>query len=195
MVTTASAGKLYLDGKVMADIPAGANAKLDSVEVGERSLEIVYADGQEEQHTANVETGNVASVSFTYKKSPPMGIDDFEHLVAFGTLQQIQDAIHNGTDVNAHNSFGGWTPLMNAAHYRNLEVVTMLLKAGADINAVNNFGWTALMAAVAWNRDYEVITTLLEAGADATIKNNKGELPLAFTQNNTEIKCDSSDSI
>ena len=39
-ITTATEGTLYLDGKAMADIPAGASAKLDSVEVGSRNLEL-----------------------------------------------------------------------------------------------------------------------------------------------------------
>jgi len=71
VVTTATEGTLYLDGKAMADVPAGAKAKLDSVEVGERSLELRYADGQMERHTAMVEAESAASVSFTYRKAPP----------------------------------------------------------------------------------------------------------------------------
>lgn len=35
-VTTATAGTLYLDGRAIGDLPAGAKAKIDSVEVGEK---------------------------------------------------------------------------------------------------------------------------------------------------------------
>ena len=54
-ITTATAGTLYLDGRAMGDLPAGAKAKLDSVEVGERNLEVRYADGQVEKQSATVE--------------------------------------------------------------------------------------------------------------------------------------------
>jgi hypothetical protein len=54
----------------MADLPAGAKAKLDSVEVGGRSLELRCADGQVEQHTATVEAESTANVPFTNSKAP-----------------------------------------------------------------------------------------------------------------------------
>lgn len=73
-VTTATAGTLYLDGKPMGDLPAGAQAKLDSVEVGERSLELRYADGQVEKQSATVDKGRATSVSFTYKKLLPPAV-------------------------------------------------------------------------------------------------------------------------
>jgi formylglycine-generating enzyme len=80
-ITTATAGALYLDGRAMVDLPAGGKAKLDSVEVGERNLEVHYGDGQVEKLSAIVEEGGLTSVSFEYKKSllpaalPASGID------------------------------------------------------------------------------------------------------------------------
>jgi len=71
VVSVATAGTLYLDGKPIGDLPAGANARLDSVDVGDRSLELRYADGQVEDMTANVEEGQSSGVSFTYNKNAP----------------------------------------------------------------------------------------------------------------------------
>ena len=74
-ITTSTAGTLYLDGKPMGDLPVGAKAKLDSVEVGERSLEVRYADGQVEKQNATVEEGGATNVSFTYKKALPPAVE------------------------------------------------------------------------------------------------------------------------
>jgi formylglycine-generating enzyme required for sulfatase activity len=73
-ITLATAGTLYLDGRQMADLPAGAKAKLDSVEVGDRSLEVRYADGQVEKQSATVDEGGATSVSFTYRKALPPAV-------------------------------------------------------------------------------------------------------------------------
>ena len=69
-ITTAAAGTLYLDGTFMGDLPAGADARLDSVEVGVRSLELRYADGQIEKKSAAVQKGQATSVAFIYGKPP-----------------------------------------------------------------------------------------------------------------------------
>lgn len=42
---------------------------------------------------------------------------------------------------------GGWTPLMYAANYGNVESLQLLLDAGADVKAVNSRGWDALQVA------------------------------------------------
>jgi uncharacterized caspase-like protein/streptogramin lyase len=71
VVTAVTEGNLYLDGKAMGNIPAGATAKLDSVEVGSRSLELRYTDGQVERQDVTVEPGNAATVTFVYQKETP----------------------------------------------------------------------------------------------------------------------------
>jgi ankyrin repeat protein len=190
VVTTATEGTLYLDGKAMADVPAGANAKFDSVETGSRSLELRYADGQVEQHTAMVEAGSAASVSFAYRKAPPAPVGragqttDFFELVKNGTPEGVQAAINQGADIKAKDK-DGKTPLMCAAQSNpNPEVITTLLSAGAYIEARTNEGWThienwtPLMWAALGNQNPAVITTLLKSGADIKAKANDGRTAL-----------------
>lgn len=194
VVTAATEGTLYLDGKAMGDVVLGANAIFDSVEVGQRHVELRYVDGQVEQHTATVEAGNAASVTFTYLKAPPSvragspgQTTDLFALIRTGTLQDLQAAISNGADVNAQDR-AGWTSLMLAAWYnQNPDIVRILLKAGADVNAQVN-GTTALMFAAMLNSNPEVITALLNAGADVKAKNIWGQTALDYAQRNAKLK-------
>jgi hypothetical protein len=144
VVTTATEGTLYLDGKSMGDVPAEANAKLDLVEVGDRSLELRYADGQVEYKSATVKAGIAANVKFTYRP-------DFFKLAVTGTAQDVRTAIRSVADINARN-MDGWTALMLASRDNsNPEVITALLNGGVDINARNMDGESALMATAANN--------------------------------------------
>ena len=70
-IMAAATGTLYLDGVAMGELPAGSKAKLDSVEAGDRRLELRYLDGQVEKKSAAVEEGRTVSVSFAYKKASP----------------------------------------------------------------------------------------------------------------------------
>lgn len=68
VVSAATAGALYLDGVKVADLPAGAEARLDNVEAGERLVELRYASGDKEAKSVGVEKGQSASVAFAWKK-------------------------------------------------------------------------------------------------------------------------------
>ena len=68
-VSAVTAGSLYLDGVKLGDVPAGAKANLNNIEVGDRSLELRYADGQVEKLGATVAEGQATRVSFSYKKA------------------------------------------------------------------------------------------------------------------------------
>jgi hypothetical protein len=70
VVSIATTGSLYLDGQAMGDISVGEEAKVDPVEVGDRSLELHYPDGQVETKTVRVEADAMAKATFTYKPEP-----------------------------------------------------------------------------------------------------------------------------
>ena len=122
LVTTATDGTLYLDGKAMADVPAGAQAKLDSVEIGERSLELRYADGQVERHTATVEAESGARVSFTYRVAPPAAVTlEGQTAPSAQTPAEVvpKDALQNGdslpkASIKINGQWDDWNGILPA---------------------------------------------------------------------------------
>ena len=100
--------------------------------------------------------------------------EHFACLCKGGSVQQVQNALHAGTDINAKNEFGRTALTWAARDNTNPEVLKRLLDAGADIRAKDEKGRTALMWAARDNTNPEVVRVLLEAGTDANIKDNKG---------------------
>lgn len=88
---------------------------------------------------------------------------------AFATKLSASPAL-----VNARGRLG-WTPLMYAVLYGNVDNVSQLLKAGAEINAKNDDGGTALHYAV---DSLEKTRLLLDHGADPNIKSGDSITPL-----------------
>ena len=104
-----------------------------------------------------------------------------------GSLQQINDAIKNGANVNARDK-DRITPLIYAAIVSDPKIITALISAGADVNAKTNKGTTALMGAVLQKRNPEVITTLLELGADPKVKNGDGKMAIDYARENEKLE-------
>jgi ankyrin repeat protein len=103
---------------------------------------------------------------------------EFIELCKTGSLQQINDAILNGANVNARNEENE-TPLMRTvANNSGLEVTTALINAGADVNLKDDNGATALLSAAAHSTDPEVIKTLINAGASVNSSDYSGYAPL-----------------
>jgi formylglycine-generating enzyme required for sulfatase activity len=71
VVSASTSGSLYLDGKAMGDLPAGAEARLDNVEAGDRSVELRYATGDKETKSVSVQKGQSSNVVFSWKKAEP----------------------------------------------------------------------------------------------------------------------------
>jgi hypothetical protein len=76
----------------------------------------------------------------------------------------------------------GWTPLMYAALYGNVESATLLLDRGAPVNARNDAGGTALMYAV---DDVAKTKLLLERGADPNLRSGEGRTALLIAVANS----------
>jgi len=114
---------------------------------------------------------------------------DFLELCKRGSLQQINDAIKNGANVNAKNNAGMSTLMWAAESNTNLEVITALINAGANINAQTQNGFTPLIwAARSKNANSEVIIFLLNAGADPSIKNSLGRTAMDYAWENEKLK-------
>jgi hypothetical protein len=70
-VAAVTGGTLYLDGNKLGEIPSGAKATIGSIEVGERRLEIRYAEGPAEKKTVTINDGKTTAVNFEWKKAEP----------------------------------------------------------------------------------------------------------------------------
>jgi ankyrin repeat protein len=92
-----------------------------------------------------------------------------------GNRQEFNRALReNPKSVNAKGP-GGWTPIMLAALYGDVEDVRHLLALSADPNAQNDGGGSALMYAV---EDAEKTRLLLDRGADVNARSGEGRTPL-----------------
>ena len=76
-------------------------------------------------------------------KSP---IPHLWQIAAAGDIDQLDDILNRGADVNASNP-SGLTPLMVAAYNGRIEMVRALIDRGAEVNATDDEGLTAAMLA------------------------------------------------
>jgi hypothetical protein len=89
-------------------------------------------------------------------------------------LKILKVLIASGADPNRKDSdHYGYTPLIHAAEFGELEMVKALLAAGAHVNATNNEGITALHFA----DNAEIARFLIDAGANPNAHAVGGETP------------------
>jgi ankyrin repeat protein len=96
-----------------------------------------------------------------------------------GDIQAIEAlAIEDERVYNSQNE-NGYTPLMLAAYYNKIDMISYLLSKKAIINAVSSYG-TALMAAAVKGHK-EAVLILLKEGADPNISDKNKSTALQFT--------------
>jgi ankyrin repeat protein len=79
--------------------------------------------------------------------------------VSNNELQQVEDLIKEGTNVN-FKGLGGTTALHVAADFNSeLDIVNVLLQGKAEVNIKNDNDWTPLHYAVA-NNSYDIISVI-----------------------------------
>ncbi|MCL2146513.1 MAG: ankyrin repeat domain-containing protein [Synergistaceae bacterium] len=118
---------------------------------------------------------------------------EFLEICKSGTLQEVNDAIIEGANVNARSEERDITPLIVAAGSNtNSQVITALIQAGADITKKSNRNETPLMYAAHYNLDQKavaaMIKTLYQAGDDVNAKDLDGRTPLLFAVNSTNLQ-------
>ncbi len=110
----------------------------------------------------------------------------YDELLFSDSYIDVQKGLKLGADIESR--FRGSTPLYNAAHKYNIDVLNLLLKNGADVNALSH-GESALHKVVQLN-NYQFAQALLKAGADVNIRDYaKGNTPLhyAIASKNTNM--------
>ena len=83
----------------------------------------------------SVETSN-SEVLFTLE------VDTFCKLITKGDIKAVKSMIEAGTSINQKSV--GMTPLMYAARYNRVEIVSLLIAQGANLKTKSNRGFTAL---------------------------------------------------
>ena len=67
-LSTVSAGTIYLDGKPVGSLAERGKARIEAVDAGDRSLQMVYLNGWVECSSAFVDEGQTANLAFSYRK-------------------------------------------------------------------------------------------------------------------------------
>ncbi|MBD3239150.1 MAG: DUF3592 domain-containing protein, partial [Chitinivibrionales bacterium] len=83
--------------------------------------------------------------------SPQARRDSLQNGLALAAMRGRRDVVRKllaeGADINWADATWGWTPLMHAAHAREMKTVKLLVKRGADVNAVDKHGENAVFRA------------------------------------------------
>ena len=93
-----------------------------------------------------------------------------------GNIAAVKQHLAAGTDVNAKDDGGGWTPLLNAVRGGHKEIAELLLANGADVNAKISLGTPLHKAVTGGHKD--IAELLIANGADVNAKTNAGMTPL-----------------
>jgi hypothetical protein len=97
-----------------------------------------------------------------------------------GDVNQVQQLLSKGTDVNAIDR-AGFTPLFYAAYKGHKEAAEILIAGGANVNAKDRYDNTPLhYAAMAGYHD--VCKLLVAKGANVNARNMTGGTPLAMAK-------------
>jgi len=116
------------------------------------------------------------------KELDEFGRSDLHYAARDGNLEEVQQLIHVGVEVNRQDQ-NGWSPLHFAAQACSAEIAKVLLEAGAEVDVRDAYGNTPLWRAVFSSKeDGSVIAVLRQAGADPFLENNSGVSPVTLAR-------------
>lgn len=115
----------------------------------------------------------------------PLLLHDIQTAVLVGDLQAVRPLLQKVPSVDVVLS-SGWSALMYASYFAQIEIVKFLLQKNADVHFSNNEGINALHAACKSNVQGngncldEIVLLLLNAGADVAAIDSKKRTPLMY---------------
>lgn len=106
-------------------------------------------------------------------------INDLMNAIRINDVKEVVSIIHNQKNIVNQKNSKGYSPLLLAAYYDNLDILKKLLDAGANVNDRESAGNTSLIAATL--KGYKsVVQELLNFNADPNIQNYSGETALFY---------------
>ncbi|MCG8314199.1 MAG: ankyrin repeat domain-containing protein [Pseudomonadales bacterium] len=109
------------------------------------------------------------------------------HAVAYGSLQQVQDCVEKGADLNARDTWER-TPLLLAVQSGDTTKVSYLLGAGANIDDTGRCNKPALEYAIQMD-DANMLSFLIQKGADFERYNSFGYTSLIQAAEDGAFNC------
>ncbi|OJJ18497.1 hypothetical protein BKI52_23065 [marine bacterium AO1-C] len=105
-----------------------------------------------------------------------------------GNLEVIKGYLTRHPQAINQKNERGFTPLILAAYYNQIDVLDHFISLGADIHTPDAIGNTALMGA-SFKGYIAIIEKLIKLGADVNVRNNQGATALIYasTFNKPEI--------
>jgi ankyrin repeat protein len=111
---------------------------------------------------------------------------DFLNAVSRGTVEEVQQFIDEGYDMDIENEYGQ-SLLHLAVERSDVQIARILINNGADVDAVDDDHLTPLYCAVDMD-DFPMIELLMNSEADPDIEDNNGQTPIFVTLNNGNLQ-------
>jgi len=112
----------------------------------------------------------------------------FVELCGSGKASEVENAIKDGSNVNATDKYG-ISPIFWAAWLNSdAGVIKALIEAGANPNVSFTGGHTPLIMAAANNSNPEVVITLLNGGANPAMQDATGNKAVDYAEGNNAIR-------
>ena len=150
-----------------------------------RSTALSIALDNQKNDAAKLLLAAGAKANITFENDQTLLLNAVPHC----TPDIIKKLLDNGAAVHINTpNKNGWTPLMRAARFGNVDTMRLLLAHNADIEAVTTTSATALCIAL-YNKQNEASKLLIKSNAKTDMRLNDGEtmLSLAAAYCNAEI--------
>ncbi len=142
-----------------------------AAEVGDQDLVKLILEKKNENKTNEQKTRHGVAMNPKSSKPKPKSTGALAEAAEKGNLAIVKLLVDSGVDINEQSGERKGNPLMVAAAFGKIEVLTYLLEKGADIAARDSKGSTALLYAASAGED-GAARILLEHGAPINEKNH-----------------------